>query len=131
MMMQNNEGLIRQRMSERAREGKLSCAAALALAEELGVSPATIGEYADEMKIRLVECQLGLFGYEPEKKIVRPLEKVPDEVRAAVMKRLEDDCLSCRQTFALAAHLGTRKMDVSGACDALGIKIKPCQLGAF
>lgn len=129
--MEKDDARIRERMGERASDGRLPCAVAFALAEELGVSPAVIGEYADEMEIRLVKCQLGLFGYEPEKKIVKPRQPVPDELRAAVMERLEDGCLSCSRAFDAAGQLGVRKMDVSGTCEALGIKIKPCQLGAF
>ncbi|MFP4650602.1 MAG: hypothetical protein ACLFML_06640 [Desulfobacterales bacterium] len=129
--MEKNDARIRERMTERASDGRLPCAAAFALAEELGVSPAVIGEYADEIGIRLVKCQLGLFGYEPEKKIVKPRHPVPDELRAAVMERLAGGRLACSRAFEAAGQLGVRKMDVSGACEALGIKIKPCQLGAF
>ncbi|MCF8095903.1 MAG: hypothetical protein K9J79_11145 [Desulfobacteraceae bacterium] len=129
--MENNKARIRERMDELAADGKLPCAEAFVLAEELGISPAAVGECADEMEIRLVKCQLGLFGYEPEKKIVRPLEPVPDELRAAITDRLADGCLSCQEAFAVASQLKVRKMEVSGACDALDIKIIPCQLGAF
>ncbi len=129
--MENNDAHIRKRMNERAEGGKLPCAVAFALAEELGAQPANIGTYADNMGIRLVKCQLGLFGYEPEKKIVKPREIVQDEIRAAVMARLTEGCLPCKEAFSAAALLGVRKMDISGACETLGIKIKPCQLGAF
>lgn len=129
--MTGNQERIREKMAERAAGRELPCAAALALAEELGESPATIGAFADDMKIRLIQCQLGLFGYAPEKKIVKPRQPVSEELRAAIMERLEDGCLPCRGAFAVAGRLGVRKMDVSGACETLGVKIKPCQLGAF
>lgn len=129
--MENNDTRIIQRMKERCKDGKLPCAVAFALAEELGVSPATIGAYADTMDIRLEKCQLGLFGYEPEKKIVKPRETVSGELRAAVAERLADGRLPCKEAFAIADRFGVRKMDISGACETLGIKIKPCQLGAF
>ncbi|MFW6011797.1 MAG: hypothetical protein ACOC8R_01810 [Desulfosalsimonas sp.] len=129
--MENNDSRIRKRMKERAEGGQLPCAVAFALAEELGVSPGVIGEYADRMDIRLVKCQLGLFGYEPEKKIVAPRETVSDELRSAIAERLENGRLPCREAFALAESFGVRKMEISGACETLGIKIKPCQLGAF
>ncbi|MFW5936517.1 MAG: hypothetical protein ACOCS6_00515 [Desulfosalsimonas sp.] len=129
--MESNDPRIRQRMAERAPDGELPCAVAFALAEELGTSPATIGAWADELQIRLVKCQLGLFGYAPEKKIVKPRKSVSDELRQAIAGRLEDGRLPCRAAFAVAGLLGIRKMDVSGACEALDVKIKPCQLGAF
>ncbi|MFP4194324.1 MAG: hypothetical protein ACOCQI_02170 [Desulfosalsimonas sp.] len=129
--MENNDARIRKRMKERAEGGELPCAVAFALAEELGVAPAVIGEYADRMEIRLIKCQLGLFGYKPEKKIVSPRETVSGELRKAITDRLEDNRLPCREAFDLAESFGVRKMEISGACETLDIKIKPCQLGAF
>ncbi|MBS3731848.1 MAG: hypothetical protein KGY42_02975 [Desulfobacterales bacterium] len=129
--MEKNDPRIRERLAERAPDGELPCAVAFALAEELETSPATIGAWADELQIRLVKCQLGLFGYAPEKKIVKPRESVPDELRRAIAERLENGRLPCRAAFAAAELLGIRKMDVSGACETLDVKIKPCQLGAF
>lgn len=130
-MMENNDVRIREIMKQRAADGKLPCAVAFALAEEVGISPAAVGEYADEMKIRLVKCQLGLFGYEPEKKIVSPRHTISEELRSALVSRLKGGCLPCREAFEIASQFEIRKMDVSGACDSLGIKISPCQLGAF
>ncbi len=129
--MEKNDPRIKERMAERAPDGELPCAVAFALAEELETSPAIIGACADELQIRLVKCQLGLFGYAPEKKIVKPRKSVSDELRQAITERLENGRLPCRGAFAAAERLGLRKMDVSGACETLDVKIKPCQLGAF
>ena len=129
--MEKNDPRIRERLAERAPDGELPCAVAFALAEDLETSPAAIGAWADELQIRLVKCQLGLFGYTPDKKIVKPRKSVPDELRQAIGERLENGRLPCRAAFAVAGQLGIRKMDVSGACETLGVKIKPCQLGAF
>jgi len=82
--------------------------------------------------IRLVTCQLGLFGYAPEKKIVQPSETVDraleDAIRAALQ---EDGRLTCRLAWELAERFQIPKMRVSAACEALSIKVRPCQLGAF
>ena len=45
----------------RLRDGRLSCAAAFAIAEELGVSRSEVGRAADALGIRLSHCQLGAF----------------------------------------------------------------------
>ena len=55
----------------------------------------------------------------------------PPEVAAAIRDALENDRLPCRAAWEIAERFGLRKMAVSGACEALGIKIKPCQMGAF
>ena len=45
--------------------GKIACAQVFSIASELGVGPAEAGKTVDLLKIRLVKCQLGLFGYTP------------------------------------------------------------------
>ena len=63
---------IEKRIEKRAKMEELACAVAFDIADELGVSPRQVGKTADLMEYRLVKCQLGLFGYKPEKAIVKP-----------------------------------------------------------
>lgn len=42
-------------------KGKLPCAVAQDLARKLGVPMLTIGEAANELKIKITRCQLGCF----------------------------------------------------------------------
>ena len=107
------------------------CAVAFDIAKELGVSPAAVGRSADLMNYRLIKCQLGLFGYSPNKKIVRAAETVDEVLEKTLQQSQENNCLACRSAWEIADRLQLRKMAVSNACEALGIKIKPCQLGAF
>lgn len=44
-----------------APEGKISCADAHAVAAKLGVELIIIGKAADELKIKINNCQLGCF----------------------------------------------------------------------
>jgi len=44
-----------------APEGKIACAAAFRLAEELGISRRKMGDLLNEMKIKILQCQLGCF----------------------------------------------------------------------
>lgn len=48
-------------VKKRSRNGKLACATALKLAEELKVSPKRIGQAANELGIKIRACQLGCF----------------------------------------------------------------------
>lgn len=52
---------ITDALKERSQEGKIPCAVALRTASELGVSPREVGKLLDELGIKVVECQLGLF----------------------------------------------------------------------
>ena len=60
-MVENNKERIAAEVRKVAVDERLSCAQAFALAERLAVKPRDIGKVADELQIRIVACQLGLF----------------------------------------------------------------------
>jgi hypothetical protein len=122
---------ITAEVTKEAKRGELPCAVAFKIAEKLSVSPAEVGRAADALDVKLVKCQLGLFGYSPRKRIVSPSEEVEPALKDAVLNALENERLPCKRAWEIAALFNVRKMTVSNACEALGIKIKPCQLGAF
>ena len=122
---------IEKAVIEKAKDRHLPCAAAFAVAQALEVSPADVGRVVDLLEYRLTHCQLGLFGYHPEKKIAAPVPAVSDALAAAIQNALVSGRLPCREAWAIADALDLGKRAVSGACETLGIKIKPCQLGAF
>jgi len=123
--------VIADKIKARAKSGCLPCAVAFDIAKEIGVPANKVGKTLDLLNFRLVKCQLGLFGYEPEKKIVQPAESVAPDLKTAIEEALKNDRLPCTSSWEIAAQFNLRKMAVSDACEALGIKIKPCQLGAF
>jgi hypothetical protein len=49
-------------MRRRAPDGQLPCAVAFAIAKELNVPIAQVGRAANELGIKIVDCQLGCFG---------------------------------------------------------------------
>lgn len=123
--------ILRNTLMKRSSEGRLPCAVAFRIADELGVSPGAVGQAADLMELRLVKCQIGLFGYQPEKKIVKPAGSVKPDLKNAILAGLINECVPCKTVWDISNQLAVHKMKVSAACDAMGIKIKPCQLGAF
>jgi hypothetical protein len=80
---------------------------------------------------KVVKCQLGLYGYKPNKRIVKPAEAVSPDLEKAVRDALQNGRLPCAAAWEVAERLGLRKMEVSAACETLGIKISACQLGSF
>jgi hypothetical protein len=122
---------IKAKIKEKAKTGELSCAAAFKIAEKLAKPPAEIGKAVDLLELKLAKCQLGLFGYQPRKKIVKAKAPENAALEEAIRAGLENGKLSCRNAWDIAARLKVSKMTVSAACEALQIKIKPCQLGAF
>jgi hypothetical protein len=122
---------ITEAVKQRASDGTLSCAAAHKTAADLGVPPGEIGVGIDLLELRIVKCQLGLYGYRPEKKVVKPAEAVSEALEKAIKESLVEGRLSCTAAWDIAKRFALAKMDVSAACEALKIKMFSCQLGAF
>ena len=118
-------------IQKRIKGNAIACAVVFDIAKLTNVLPDRVGRTADLMNIRLTKCQLGLFGYPPKNKIVKPATDIESELSDAIRNGLVGDRLPCRNAWEIAARFGVPRMTVSGACETLGIKIKPCQLGAF
>ena len=56
-----NQAELKDRIRAAAPEGKIPCATACRLAGELGIPRKDLGELLDELKIKIIHCQLGCF----------------------------------------------------------------------
>jgi hypothetical protein len=119
------------KIKKKAKNGEVACAVAFQIAQELKLSPAEIGKAIDLLEFRISKCQLGLFGYSPDKKKVKPRAPENQQMEDAIREALVDRKLACHHAWSIASRFKVPKMTVSAACEALEIKIKPCQLGAF
>jgi len=122
---------IKNEILNRTQNEKIPCAVAFEIAKALQISPEKVGKTADLINFKLTKCQLGLFGYQPQKKIVKLQDIINMDVKNAVFDALVQERLSCKQAWDIASRLQVSKMTVSGACETMGVKIKNCQLGAF
>jgi len=109
----------------------ISCAAAHAIAADLNLAPGEVAVTLDLLEIRINKCQMGLFGYKPEKKVVGPSDSVLPELENAIKMKSVNNKLTCLECWEIAENLQLNKMDVSTACETLDIKIGGCQIGAF
>jgi hypothetical protein len=116
---------------EQARDETLRCAAAFRIADDLDVSPLAVGQVADALNVRLMRCQLGLFGHGERKSVVEPAESVTPELEQAIREGLILDRLPCAVAWAIAARFGMAKLHVANAAEKLGVRVGQCQLGAF
>jgi len=116
---------------ENLKKGMLPCAVAFKIANEMQCPPLEVGKAADSQEIPLAKCQLGLFGYLPEKKIVKAETEASSSLLDALNAALENDRLPCAAAWQIADQFKMTKMKVSAVCEGHDIKIKPCQLGAF
>jgi hypothetical protein len=122
---------IKDQITRRTKNNELPCAVAFKIATEVNVPAAEVGRAADLMEIMLVKCQLGLFGYTPNKKIVKPRAAENPDLETAIRNACVDGKLSCENAWKIARRFNVSKMSVSAICEQLHIKVKPCQLGAF
>jgi PIN domain nuclease of toxin-antitoxin system len=74
---------------------------------------------------------MGLYGYLETQKIVQPAKEIPAELKTEITSSLQDGKLSCAAAWEIAGKFNMTRMKVCAACEAMEIKIKPCQLGAF
>jgi hypothetical protein len=117
-------------------EGILPCAVAHYIASSLKVSPRDVGDAATALKVKLDLCQLGLFGYGRKgtrtgyKILGRPVD-VPAETLEMIRAAVKDNKVSCRELWDIAARTGITRPEAGNAADSLGLKVSPCQLGAF
>jgi hypothetical protein len=123
--------VIKEKLETLRQQDQITCAAAHRAAAELNLSPADIGIQMDLMELRLVRCQLGLFGHGPD---AGPADKdieVPDDVKARLINTAKQDRISCKDCWDIAAEFKISRPDMGAICEQLTLRIKPCQLGAF
>jgi hypothetical protein len=113
------------------KNNELSCTHAESIARDTRTTLAEVGTNLDLLEVRIGKCQLGLFGYNPTSKAVEPATMVSPELTTAIRSALNDERLPCAAAWTIAASLAIPRMAVAEACEAMKIKIKPCQLGAF
>jgi hypothetical protein len=118
-------------IKEHSLDGKIPCAVAFSIAGDLKVPPAEVGVTLDFLETKIVKCQLGLFGYQPQKNVAKPAESVSSELEEAIRAVLVNDRLPCAAAWEIAKRFELPKMGVCSACETLKIKISDCQLLTF
>ncbi|HPJ97115.1 MAG TPA: hypothetical protein PK022_07375 [Syntrophales bacterium] len=122
---------IAKLIAQQAKDDIITCSDAVAIAAAIGKTIQEVGVALDLLETRISFCQMGLFGFSPDKQIVRPAGTVDETLKKAIEVKLQNGRLSCAESWAIADEFNLPRMAVSEACEALKIKIKPCQLGAF
>lgn len=116
-------------------DGQLPCTVAHVIAYELDAKPLQVGQAANEVEVEISLCQLGCFGYGPKaegkSKILRPTTKKDAQLMEHLRSTAIEGSIPCLKLWQIAAEFGLERLAVSNAAEALGLKIKPCQLGCF
>ncbi|MDX9785505.1 MAG: hypothetical protein RBT11_01925 [Desulfobacterales bacterium] len=111
--------------------GELPCVLAFDIATRLNIKPAEVGVTCDLMNLKISKCQLGLFGYHLEHKVASGKKEPVALLKDALMAAQFNHRITCETAWNIAAELKVGKIAVGNGCEALGIKIKACQLGVF
>ena len=122
---------LKAHLMEKAGEKTIKCTEALLTAAEMGKTPQDVGVHLDLLEIRILECQLGLFGFSPVKRIVKRAGSIDPAIRQLIEGEMKNGCISCEFLLKIAEQNNILPVDVAGMCEALEVQIKPCQLGAF
>ncbi len=122
---------IKEEFLKKSKNKKLPCAIAFEIAANNQKKPFVIGKLADKLDIKLCKCQLGLFGYKPKEKPVKPAKNINPDIHDKIIKYVKDRRISCKDLWSAAKEMDITKMGAANICEALNIKIVSCQLEAF
>src|SRR5450759_5277049 len=86
---------LRQEIMQKAKENNIACAVAEEISQRKEMTLGEVGMAIDLLNINLVECQLGLFGYSPQKKIVQPANEVVPVLKENICAALDNSRLPC------------------------------------
>jgi len=122
---------VAAKIKEKISENKISCAEAHGISMELNATPADVGTAIDLLEVRIIKCQLGLFGYGKEKNIPVLSDKVNPDIELAIRSSLVNERLACSSAWEIAKKYKVSRPMIAAVCETMKVKIFPCQLGAF
>jgi len=128
-----NEQVARM-VREKSPGGEIACVTCEKISKELHVEISEVGIAVDLLEIKIKKCQLGLFGYGKTPnhgKDIQAADLLSDEMKCAIEEVAENGEVTCAALWTIADRLGTKRKEVSAACETLKLKIRECQLGTF
>ena len=122
---------LEKQINESLLEGKLSCPVAFKVAKKAGVPTREVGEKADELGIRISNCQLGCFGAKKATHTDLIGVQVSEKTAAAIRESLVEGKLPCASAHELARQMKISRKKVGDTATQLHIHVSDCQLGCF
>ena len=118
-------------IKQKSKNEKITCDSLYVAAKEIGITSSEAGIQVDLMGLKLIECQLGLFGYLPNGKIFKKNIKFSKEIEGIIEENSKQGKITCKKCWEIAKNLKMKKLDISSIANIKNIRIKNCQFGAF
>ncbi|MDP2729545.1 MAG: hypothetical protein Q8O55_03565 [Dehalococcoidales bacterium] len=112
-------------------DGYLPCSVAFEVAREQKVAPKAVGDVANRLGKRIINCQLGCFKLEKAKPVEFESEAINETVAGEIKSSLLEGRLPCAGAFKVGRKLGVSLKEIGDTATWLKIKISACQLGCF
>ncbi|MCK5098905.1 MAG: hypothetical protein KAR45_12435 [Desulfobacteraceae bacterium] len=122
---------IEEKLKKDSEKGNISCPVVHSIAHTLSTTPDKIGIQADLLEMRILHCQIGLFGWDPLGKLIDKNVDISEALEQELKNTVDNNRITCLGCWDIAKKLKIKKLDVASACEKKGIKIKKCQIGAF
>ena len=120
-----------EQLKASAPSGRIACPAAWDFARQHRVSRKAVGQAADELKLRIVDCPLGCFGGSKATHEELADRQPQEPVRSEVLASLAEGRLPCVVAHGLARRLNVTPREVGDTATMLSIRISRCQLDCF
>ena len=105
--------------------GELSCLKAFKVAKLIGVRPKDMAQIAKNMDIKIVNCELGVFGK-------LQFSQVNEDIYNTLAKgSQENKKVDCEIAWKLAQEKGSTLKKVASSIKNSDLKVTHCQLGIF
>jgi len=113
------------------KDGYLPCPIAWGIAKKSNVPKIVVGDVADSLGIRVTNCQLGCFKIEKTPYDNSSYSNIDGEICNILRELHEAEQLTCAKAFELARQFNLKPMVIASEVNAMGLKIRGCQLGCF
>lgn len=131
MNIEEIDKVVREEAGADSGEGHLPCARALGIVRRLEIPPGDIGDAANRLNIRIIDCQLGCFGLKKAVPDENEIFSVPAALNDAILAALVDGRLPCSSAHEIVRKLETPPDNVGKTATRQQVKISSCQLGCF
>ena len=112
-------------------DGRLPCLVAFDVAREVKVGRRQVGDTANKLKVKVVDCQLGCFDSKKATHDDLAGKEINTVVIDAVESSLVGGTLPCPVAFQVVETLQVTPREVGDTATKQKTKISNCQLGCF